>query len=196
MRSITSTLFNKTVLVLAKGDDSQTRDGRIVQCLGVHQVLNISSTMDRPMHLRILLLQTKRPDQVVDSTNLIINTGNKAPMVLTQFQPDITAKINTDNWAVLLDKRYVIYPRAASPDVTAPLIGMSNWSRTINLYKRHFYRIQYDLDTVAGTNTPMVKNLFWVYMLGFPNGGPVPTTPVAGSDINFAIQQYYYFKDI
>jgi len=191
-----STFLQKTVLVLPKGDDSQTRNGRQVQALGVQQILSVSSTMDRPLHFRILLLQTKKPDTTPAVDNIIINVGTKAPQSFSQIQQDIYQKINTDLWTKLLDKRYIIMPRGEATGTPAPLVGLSHWSRTINIYKKHFHKINYDLDTVGGTNTPAFKNLFWVYVIAFPNGGPLPPATDPGRTFDMTIQQYYYFKDI
>ena len=58
---VNSFLNIHSALPLAKGTDSDQRDGRYVQSLYLELNLYVSNTYNRPMHLRIMCLRAKFP---------------------------------------------------------------------------------------------------------------------------------------
>lgn len=192
-----STFITVFALGLLKGDNNQERIGRQVQSLNLQSVINISSTMPFPMHLRVLLLRHKDASITPTVSNVIVDTTSKAAIEFTQYQRDMTNKINLNLWTVLQDKVHTIYPQGDQAGGAGVIAGLSNWSKIISCYKKHHHKIYYSLESEDVDQQPIKNKVSWVYVLAFPNGIiPPPTDPVAGDFVEFTYQNYHYFKDM
>lgn len=188
-----STFSSSRALGLEKGDNNQTRDGRKVKSLYIQAMLNISNAMPFPMHLRVLCLRHKDPSVSPLPGNVLVNPFSKAAEELTQFQRDMTNKVNLDLWTVLQDNIYYLWPKGEG---TVALVGLSQWSRVIKNYKKTNTTLTYELAEVNVDDQPIQHPISWVYILAFPNGIIPPEDPVAGDMIDMSFTFFHYFKDL
>lgn len=181
--------------VLTRGDDNQSRDGRNVMSQGLQMKLNVSNTYPHPFHMRVLLLRSRQADILPDDTNVIININTKQVETFSMFQRDGTAKIDTDLWIVLTDRRHIIWPRGEGS--TGLITGVSGWSKEYNFIKRLKTLLTYPMDQNTNQASPVTKNTHWFIMFSFPNAIlPIPVAPVAEDALDITAQRFHYFKDM
>lgn len=183
-----------TCYELSRGDNNQSRDGRNVMSQGLQMYMDVSSNYDFPVHIRILLLRGRNPVVVPTVDNVVIDTLTKKPSTLTQYQRDMTQKIDTDLWRVLIDRKITLASRGSSS--TGQIVGLSNWSRNIQVRKYLKTLLTYPLDEDIDKADPVSKNTHWVMIFAAPNWVlPIPA-PDPNKSVQITTQRYHYFKDI
>lgn len=186
-----SSFHADAVYPLDRGDNNQSRTGRIIKSLSVQNKLALGSNYKNPMWVRVLLLETKNSQLEPVYNNVLIDLVTKDTIAPTLSQKDLNLKINTDLYRVYMDKKIFLYGNGAQPD------GWTKHSKNLNLYKRRPTQLTWSDDvSQPPLALPIRKNLFWVYLVCYPENETIPAQPPLEEYVNFNSQYFHYFKDM